>query len=110
MPPQVCHSCCSVIHPIGEHNHRSYFLQNQKPVIRMERSTDFFSRIARNPSPKATCCAGRGVVTFNIQIAESVVQGISHRYGTQLQCCDGYAYFPQPAIAWNKKEAARQAA
>ncbi|MEJ2611663.1 MAG: hypothetical protein P8179_16690 [Candidatus Thiodiazotropha sp.] len=42
MPPQACHSLCSVIHPIGDHNHRSYFLQNQKPVIRMERSTDFF--------------------------------------------------------------------
>ncbi|MEJ2612872.1 MAG: hypothetical protein P8179_23130 [Candidatus Thiodiazotropha sp.] len=36
------HSRCSVIHPVGDHNHRSYFLQNQKPVIRMERSTDFF--------------------------------------------------------------------
>ncbi|MEJ2612155.1 MAG: hypothetical protein P8179_19315 [Candidatus Thiodiazotropha sp.] len=36
------HSRCSVIHPIGDHNHRSYFLQNQIPVIRMERSTDFF--------------------------------------------------------------------
>ncbi|MEJ2612130.1 MAG: hypothetical protein P8179_19190 [Candidatus Thiodiazotropha sp.] len=36
-----CHSRCSVIHPVGNHNHRSYFLQNQKPVIRMERSTDF---------------------------------------------------------------------
>ncbi|MEJ2612840.1 MAG: hypothetical protein P8179_22965 [Candidatus Thiodiazotropha sp.] len=36
------HSRCSVIHPVGDHNHRSYFLQNQKPVIRRERSTDFF--------------------------------------------------------------------
>ncbi|MEJ2611915.1 MAG: hypothetical protein P8179_18020 [Candidatus Thiodiazotropha sp.] len=35
-------SRCRVIHPVGGHNHRSYFLQNQKPVIRMERSTDFF--------------------------------------------------------------------
>ncbi|MEJ2609386.1 MAG: hypothetical protein P8179_04680 [Candidatus Thiodiazotropha sp.] len=26
VPPQACHSCCSVIHSIGEHNHRSYFL------------------------------------------------------------------------------------
>ncbi|MEJ2611453.1 MAG: hypothetical protein P8179_15565 [Candidatus Thiodiazotropha sp.] len=42
VPPQACHSRCSVIHPIGGHNLRSYFLQNQKPVIRMERSTDFF--------------------------------------------------------------------
>ncbi|MEJ2609296.1 MAG: hypothetical protein P8179_04210 [Candidatus Thiodiazotropha sp.] len=42
VPPQACHSRCSVIHPVGNHNHRSYFLQNQKPVIRMERSTDFF--------------------------------------------------------------------
>ncbi|MEJ2609181.1 MAG: hypothetical protein P8179_03625 [Candidatus Thiodiazotropha sp.] len=25
-PPQACHSCCSVIHPVGGHNHRSYFL------------------------------------------------------------------------------------
>ncbi|MEJ2609748.1 MAG: hypothetical protein P8179_06555 [Candidatus Thiodiazotropha sp.] len=31
-----------MIHPLGDHNHRSYFLQNQKPVISMERSTDFF--------------------------------------------------------------------
>ncbi|MEJ2611990.1 MAG: hypothetical protein P8179_18445 [Candidatus Thiodiazotropha sp.] len=31
-PPQACHSRCSVIHPVGD----------QKPVIRMERSTDFF--------------------------------------------------------------------
>jgi hypothetical protein len=31
-----------VIHPTGDHDHRSYFLQNQKPAIRMERSTDFF--------------------------------------------------------------------
>ncbi|MEJ2612251.1 MAG: hypothetical protein P8179_19840, partial [Candidatus Thiodiazotropha sp.] len=41
-PPQACHSRCSVIHPVGDHNFRSYFLQNQIPVIRMERSTDFF--------------------------------------------------------------------
>ncbi|MEJ2610571.1 MAG: hypothetical protein P8179_10900 [Candidatus Thiodiazotropha sp.] len=40
-PPQACHSRCSVIHPVGDPNHRSYFHQNQKPVIRMERSTDF---------------------------------------------------------------------
>ncbi|MEJ2610712.1 MAG: hypothetical protein P8179_11655 [Candidatus Thiodiazotropha sp.] len=39
---QACYSRCSVIHPVGDHNHRSYFLQNQIPVIRMERSTDFF--------------------------------------------------------------------
>ncbi|MEJ2611841.1 MAG: hypothetical protein P8179_17625 [Candidatus Thiodiazotropha sp.] len=39
---EECHSRCSVIHPTGDHNHRSYFLQNQKPVIRRERSTDFF--------------------------------------------------------------------
>ncbi|MEJ2609731.1 MAG: hypothetical protein P8179_06470 [Candidatus Thiodiazotropha sp.] len=26
--PQACHSRCSVIHPVGDHNHRSYFLQN----------------------------------------------------------------------------------
>jgi hypothetical protein len=54
--------------------------------------------------------AVRATGSFNIQTAESVVQGISHRYGRQLQRSDGYAYFPQPAIAWNKKEAARQAA
>ncbi|MEJ2610235.1 MAG: hypothetical protein P8179_09135, partial [Candidatus Thiodiazotropha sp.] len=42
VPPQVCHSRCRVIHPVGDHNHRSYFLQNQIPAIRMERSTDFF--------------------------------------------------------------------
>ncbi|MEJ2611499.1 MAG: hypothetical protein P8179_15800 [Candidatus Thiodiazotropha sp.] len=42
MPPPACHSRSSVIHPVSGHNHRSYFLQNQKPVIRMERSTDFF--------------------------------------------------------------------
>ncbi|MEJ2610556.1 MAG: hypothetical protein P8179_10820 [Candidatus Thiodiazotropha sp.] len=29
---------------------------------------------------------------------------------TRLQRSDGYAYFPQPAIALNKKETARQAA
>jgi hypothetical protein len=44
------------------------------------------------------------------QTEESVVQGISHRYGRQLQRSDGYAYFPQPTIALNKKEAASQAA
>ncbi|MEJ2608662.1 MAG: hypothetical protein P8179_00950 [Candidatus Thiodiazotropha sp.] len=42
VPPHACHSRCSVIHPVGTPNHRSYFLQNQKPVIRMEQSTDFF--------------------------------------------------------------------
>jgi hypothetical protein len=41
VPPQACHSRCSLVHPVGDHNHRSYFLQNQKPVIRVERSTDF---------------------------------------------------------------------
>ncbi|MEJ2612362.1 MAG: hypothetical protein P8179_20450 [Candidatus Thiodiazotropha sp.] len=41
-PPQAHPSSCSVIHPVGDHHHRSYFLQNQIPVIRMERSTDFF--------------------------------------------------------------------
>jgi hypothetical protein len=42
VPPQACYSRCSVIHPVGDHGYRSYFHQNQKPVIRMERSTDFF--------------------------------------------------------------------
>ncbi|MEJ2612668.1 MAG: hypothetical protein P8179_22070 [Candidatus Thiodiazotropha sp.] len=41
MPPQARSSRCSVIPSVGDHHHRSYFLQNQKPVIRMERSTDF---------------------------------------------------------------------
>jgi hypothetical protein len=27
MPPQACHSRCSVTHPIGDHNHRSYFFR-----------------------------------------------------------------------------------
>jgi hypothetical protein len=26
VPPQGCYSRCSVIHPVGNHNHRSYFL------------------------------------------------------------------------------------
>ncbi|MET0042932.1 MAG: hypothetical protein ABW100_05375, partial [Candidatus Thiodiazotropha sp. 6PLUC3] len=26
-PPQACNSCCSVIHPTGDHVHRSYFLK-----------------------------------------------------------------------------------
>jgi hypothetical protein len=56
------------------------------------------------------CVAARATGSFNIQTAESVLQGISHQCCTQLQRSDGYAYFPQPAIAWNKKEAARQAA
>ncbi|MEJ2609412.1 MAG: hypothetical protein P8179_04815 [Candidatus Thiodiazotropha sp.] len=30
-----------MIHPIGDHDHRIYFLQNQAPAIKMERSTDF---------------------------------------------------------------------
>ncbi|MEJ2611211.1 MAG: hypothetical protein P8179_14290, partial [Candidatus Thiodiazotropha sp.] len=42
VPPQACNSRCSVIHPTGDHVHRSYFLHNQEPAIRMERSTDFF--------------------------------------------------------------------
>ncbi|MEJ2613238.1 MAG: hypothetical protein P8179_25120 [Candidatus Thiodiazotropha sp.] len=42
VPPQACYSRCSMIHPVGDHHHRSYFLQNQIPVINMERSTDFF--------------------------------------------------------------------
>ncbi|MEJ2610250.1 MAG: hypothetical protein P8179_09210 [Candidatus Thiodiazotropha sp.] len=33
-PPQVSHSRCSVIHPIGDDDHRSYFPQNQEPAIR----------------------------------------------------------------------------
>ncbi|MEJ2610104.1 MAG: hypothetical protein P8179_08430 [Candidatus Thiodiazotropha sp.] len=41
VPPQAYHSHCSVIHPVGGHNHRSYFLPNQIPVIRMEPATDF---------------------------------------------------------------------
>ncbi|MEJ2611414.1 MAG: hypothetical protein P8179_15355 [Candidatus Thiodiazotropha sp.] len=48
VPPQACYSRCSVIHPVGAHNYRSYFLQNQKPIIRMERSTDFFRIIETN--------------------------------------------------------------
>ncbi|MEJ2608849.1 MAG: hypothetical protein P8179_01915 [Candidatus Thiodiazotropha sp.] len=51
VPPQACYSRCSVIHPAGDYNHRSYFLQNQKPVIRMERSTDFFRFKSRTGSP-----------------------------------------------------------
>ncbi|MEJ2611819.1 MAG: hypothetical protein P8179_17515 [Candidatus Thiodiazotropha sp.] len=54
VPPQACHSCCSVTHLVGDHNHRSYFLQNQKPVIRMERSTDFFRF---NIAPPISCVA-----------------------------------------------------
>ncbi|MEJ2611133.1 MAG: hypothetical protein P8179_13880 [Candidatus Thiodiazotropha sp.] len=27
VPPQACHSRCSVIHPVGDHNHRSYFFK-----------------------------------------------------------------------------------
>ncbi|MEJ2609960.1 MAG: hypothetical protein P8179_07650 [Candidatus Thiodiazotropha sp.] len=42
VPPQACNSRCSVIHPTDDHVHRSYFLHNQEPAIRMERSTDFF--------------------------------------------------------------------
>ncbi|MEJ2608800.1 MAG: hypothetical protein P8179_01660 [Candidatus Thiodiazotropha sp.] len=41
VPPQACYSRCSMIHPVGDHGYQSYFHQNQKPVIRMERSTDF---------------------------------------------------------------------
>ncbi|MEJ2609110.1 MAG: hypothetical protein P8179_03270 [Candidatus Thiodiazotropha sp.] len=26
VPPQACHSRCRVIHPVGDHHHRSYFL------------------------------------------------------------------------------------
>ncbi|MEJ2609772.1 MAG: hypothetical protein P8179_06680 [Candidatus Thiodiazotropha sp.] len=26
VPPQACHSRCSVTHPVADHNHRSYFL------------------------------------------------------------------------------------
>ncbi|MEJ2611177.1 MAG: hypothetical protein P8179_14105 [Candidatus Thiodiazotropha sp.] len=26
VPPQACHSRCSVTHPVGDHHHRSYFL------------------------------------------------------------------------------------
>ncbi|MEJ2622835.1 MAG: RRXRR domain-containing protein [Candidatus Thiodiazotropha sp.] len=54
--------------------------------------------------------AVRATSSYNIQTAESVVQGVSHRYGMLLQRSDGHAYFPQPTTAWNKKEAARQAA
>ncbi|MEJ2610591.1 MAG: hypothetical protein P8179_11010 [Candidatus Thiodiazotropha sp.] len=54
--------------------------------------------------------AAKSLNLQNLQTVESIVQGISHRYGMPLQRSDGYAYFPQPAIAWNKKEAARQAA
>ncbi|MEJ2609061.1 MAG: hypothetical protein P8179_03015 [Candidatus Thiodiazotropha sp.] len=25
--PQACHSRCSVVHPVGDHNHRSYFFK-----------------------------------------------------------------------------------
>ncbi|MEJ2612187.1 MAG: hypothetical protein P8179_19475 [Candidatus Thiodiazotropha sp.] len=39
---QACNSRCSVIHPVGDHNHRSDFHHNQTPAIRMVRSTDFF--------------------------------------------------------------------
>ncbi|MEJ2610812.1 MAG: hypothetical protein P8179_12205 [Candidatus Thiodiazotropha sp.] len=41
-----------MIHPVGDHNHRSYFLQNQKPVIRMERSTDFLGSIVIRGAPQ----------------------------------------------------------
>ncbi|MEJ2609235.1 MAG: hypothetical protein P8179_03900, partial [Candidatus Thiodiazotropha sp.] len=34
VPPQACYSRCSVIHPVGDHGYRSYFHQNQKPVIK----------------------------------------------------------------------------
>ena len=43
-------SRCSVTHPVGEHDHRSYFLQNQESAIRMERPTDFFRVMVTGPS------------------------------------------------------------
>ncbi|MEJ2611902.1 MAG: hypothetical protein P8179_17945 [Candidatus Thiodiazotropha sp.] len=55
IPPQACHSRCSVIHPTGDHGHRSYFLQNQEPAIRMERSTDFFRMISLPPLKISGC-------------------------------------------------------
>jgi hypothetical protein len=35
------HSRCSLIHPIGDHNHRSYILKNQESAIRMAWSSGF---------------------------------------------------------------------
>ncbi|MEJ2613105.1 MAG: hypothetical protein P8179_24380 [Candidatus Thiodiazotropha sp.] len=68
-PPQACHSRCSVIHPVGDHNHRSNFLQNQIPVIRMERSTDFFRII----NPKRPVGQLKGLVWCFIQIDDDSV-------------------------------------
>jgi hypothetical protein len=41
VPSQACKLRCNVIHTIGDHDHRSYFLQNQEPAIRKARSTVF---------------------------------------------------------------------
>jgi hypothetical protein len=34
----------------------------------------------------------RATGSFNIQTAEGVVQGVSHRYCKIMQCADGYGY------------------
>lgn len=54
--------------------------------------------------------AVRASGSFNIQTAQGVVQGISHRHCSRLQRADGYAYFQQPTIASTRQEAARKAA
>jgi len=40
--PVVYDRPCNLIHPIGDHVHRSYLLHHQEPAIRIKRSTDFF--------------------------------------------------------------------
>ncbi|MCW8959237.1 MAG: HNH endonuclease, partial [Gammaproteobacteria bacterium] len=54
--------------------------------------------------------AVRASGSFNIQTAQGVVQGISHRHCRLIQRNDGYGYSVQSKIALNSKEVARQAA
>lgn len=63
---------------------------------------------------KAGLHAGRVAVrasgSFNIQTADGVVQGISHRHCRVVQRADGYAYFYQPKIALHDGGCGKRAA
>ncbi|WP_322629754.1 RNA-guided endonuclease IscB [Halothiobacillus sp.] len=54
--------------------------------------------------------AVRASGSFNIQMPNGVVQGISHRHCALIQRADGYGYFVQQKIALDHKEDAGQAA
>ncbi|MEJ2610023.1 MAG: hypothetical protein P8179_07985, partial [Candidatus Thiodiazotropha sp.] len=49
-----CHSRCSVIHPVGDHNHRSYFFKIRNLLLEWSGQLIFLGLSGRSAMPNET--------------------------------------------------------